>query len=379
MSKKGFFGRLLGRKDEPEAPEVPEVVVEPAADEPVPAVDNEAVAVASEAEEETAVVEEVLEQAEEVPAPEAEEPKQGWFARLKSGLAKSSSKLTQGIGDLFTKRKLDDEALEELEELLITTDLGVATAARVTKRLAKTRFGQDVDAAEIRQTLAEEISDILKPVAVPLQPDFSRKPHVVLVVGVNGAGKTTTIGKLAKHYKDQGKAVTLAAGDTFRAAAVEQLKVWGERTNCPVVARDTGADAAGLAFDALQDARARGDDLLFIDTAGRLQNKSDLMAELEKIVRVIKKQDETAPHDVLLVLDATVGQNAHSQVEIFREMVGVTGLVLTKLDGTARGGVLVALAEKFKLPVHAIGVGEKASDLRPFEADAFARSLVGLD
>jgi fused signal recognition particle receptor len=236
-----------------------------------------------------------------------------------------------------------------------------------------------VEPAEIKATLAEEITDILAPVAVPLAPDFSRKPHVVLVVGVNGAGKTTTIGKLAKLYRDQGKAVSLAAGDTFRAAAVEQLKVWGDRTGCPVVARDTGADAAGLAFDALAEARARGDDLLFIDTAGRLQNKSDLMAELEKIVRVIKKQDESAPHDVLLVLDATVGQNAHSQVEIFREMVGVTGLVLTKLDGTARGGVLVALAEKFKLPVHAIGVGEKASDLRPFEAEGFARSLVGLD
>ena len=369
MSKKGFFGRLLGRKDEPEAPETPPEA--PDAPEQVAPEPEQSVAVE--------LAPEPVEEPQPEPEPEPEEPKSGWFARLKSGLAKSSSKLTQGIGDLFTKRKLDDEALEELEELLITTDLGVATAARVTKRLAKTRFGQDVDAAEIRQTLAEEISEILAPVAVPLAPDFSRKPHVVLVVGVNGAGKTTTIGKLAKLYKDQGKAVTLAAGDTFRAAAVEQLKVWGERTGCPVVARDTGADAAGLAFDALQDARARGDDLLFIDTAGRLQNKTDLMAELEKIVRVIKKQDATAPHDVLLVLDATVGQNAHSQVEIFREMVGVTGLVLTKLDGTARGGVLVALAEKFKLPVHAIGVGEKASDLRPFEAEAFARSLVGLD
>ncbi|MBC7908536.1 MAG: signal recognition particle-docking protein FtsY [Rhodospirillaceae bacterium] len=348
MSKTGFFGRLLGRKGEDA-----EIPAEPEALAPIP---------------------------EPIAEPEpAIEESQGWFSRLKSGLAKSSSKLTQGIGDLFTKRKLDDEALEELQDLLITADLGVATAARVTKRLAKSRFGQDVDANEIRQTLAEEITEILAPVAQPLAPDFSRKPHVVLVVGVNGSGKTTTIGKMAKQFRDQGKAVTLAAGDTFRAAAVEQLKVWGERTNCPVISRDTGADAAGLVFDAMAEASKRGDDLLFIDTAGRLQNKTDLMAELEKIVRVIKKQDATAPHDVLLVLDATVGQNAHSQVDIFRDMVGVTGLVLTKLDGTARGGVLVALAERFKLPVHAIGVGEKASDLRPFEAEAFARSLVGLD
>ncbi|CAA7612210.1 signal recognition particle-docking protein FtsY [Magnetospirillum sp. UT-4] len=312
------------------------------------------------------------------PAPEPVPEKEGWFARLKGGLAKSSSRLTTGIGDLFTKRKLDDEALEELEELLITADLGLATAQRVTRRLARTRFGQDVDAEDIRAALAEEMAEILTPVAQPLAPDFSRKPHVVLVVGVNGSGKTTTIGKLAKQFRDDGRSVTLAAGDTFRAAAVEQLKVWGERTGCPVICRDTGADAAGLAFDAVAEARARGDDLLFIDTAGRLQNKQGLMEELAKVVRVIKKQDETAPHDVLLVLDATVGQNAHSQVEAFKDMVDVTGLVLTKLDGTARGGVLVALAERFGLPVHAIGVGEQAGDLRPFAAEAFARSLVGL-
>ena len=313
------------------------------------------------------------------PAPNSAEEGSSWFGRLKSGLSKSSSKLTQGLGDLFTKRKLDDEALEDLEDLLITADLGVATAAKVTRHLAKTRFGQDVDAAEIKQTLAEEITRILEPVARPLVIDPSHKPHVVLVVGVNGSGKTTTIGKLAKQYKDAGLTVTLAAGDTFRAAAVEQLKVWGERTGCPVIARDTGADAAGLAYDAVTESKGRGDDLLFIDTAGRLQNKADLMAELAKIVRSIKKFDATAPHDVLLVLDATVGQNAHSQVEIFKELINVTGLVLTKLDGTARGGVLVALAEKFGLPVHAIGVGEQAGDLRPFEADAFARSLVGMD
>lgn len=316
---------------------------------------------------------------EEAPAIEEAPPQAGWFGRMKSGLSKSSSKLTQGLSDLFTKRKLDDAALEELEELLITADLGVATAARVTKRLAKSRFGQDVSAEEIKQTLAEEIAEILTPVAHPLVIDPARKPHVVLVVGVNGSGKTTTIGKLAKRHRDEGLKVSLAAGDTFRAAAVEQLKVWGDRTGCPVISRESGADAAGLAYDAMVEAQKRGDDVLFIDTAGRLQNKSGLMEELAKVVRVIKKHDETAPHDVLLVLDATVGQNAHSQVEVFKEMVNVTGLVLTKLDGTARGGVLVALAEKFKLPVHAIGVGEQADDLRPFEAVDFARSVVGLE
>jgi fused signal recognition particle receptor len=362
MSKKGFFGGLFGRKDA--APTMENAVAEtPVIEEAAPVADEAAA---------EPIADEIVAAAEIEETP-------GWFGRLKAGLSKSSSKLTTGIADLFTKRKLDDEALEELEELLITADLGVATAARVTRRLAKSRFGQDVDADDIKATLAEEITAILAPVARPLVPDFTRKPHVVLVVGVNGSGKTTTIGKLAKRYKDEGRSVLLAAGDTFRAAAVEQLKVWGDRAGCPVISRDTGADSAGLAFDALAEARKRGDDLVFIDTAGRLQNKSDLMEELRKVVRVIKKQDETAPHDVLLVLDATVGQNAHSQVEVFKDMVDVTGLVLTKLDGTARGGVLVALAEKFGLPVHAIGVGEKAEDLRPFEAEAFARSLVGLD
>ncbi len=320
-------------------------------------------------------------EADHVVEPGAEKPRVegGWFARLKSGLAKSSSRLTRGIADLFTKRKLDDEALEELEELLITADLGVATAARVTRRLAKSRFGKEAAAEESKAALAEEIGEILEPVALPLTIDRACKPFVVLVIGVNGSGKTTTIGKLAKQYKEAGLSVTLAAGDTFRAAAVEQLKVWGQRTACPVIARDTGADAAGLAFDALAEAKKRGDDVLLIDTAGRLQNKSGLMAELQKVLRVIKKQDAAAPHAVLLVLDATVGQNAHSQVEVFRDMCDVTGLVVTKLDGTARGGVVVALAEKFGLPVHAIGVGESADDLRPFSAQSFARSLVGLE
>jgi len=356
---KGLFGRLWGGKDK----DRDEAQVEP-----------EALGHAAE-EASVAII-----AAESVPEPVSEaEATAGWFTRMKSGLTKSSSRLTQNITDLFTKRKLDNEALEELEELLITADLGVAAAQRVTRRLAKARFGQDVEPEEIKAALAEEVALILAPVARPLEIDPARKPFVVLVAGVNGSGKTTTIGKMAKYYRDRGMAVTMAAGDTFRAAAVEQLKVWGERTGCPVIARDTGADAAGLVFDALAQARAAGADLLFVDTAGRLHNKSDLMAELQKIVRVIRKQDDSAPHAVLLVLDATVGQNAHAQVEVFKDMVDVSGLVLTKLDGTARGGVLVALAERFGLPVHAIGIGEKADDLRPFEAEAFARSLVGLD
>ncbi|WP_376958540.1 signal recognition particle-docking protein FtsY [Azospirillum sp. A26] len=311
-------------------------------------------------------------------AEEAPPTKKGWFTKLKEGLSKSSSKLTDGITSIFTKRKLDDEALEELEELLITADLGPATAAKVTAELARTRFGKEVSPEEVKTTLAAEVSKIVTPVAKPLVLDPALKPHVILVVGVNGTGKTTTIGKLARQFKAEGKSVMLAAGDTFRAAAVSQLKIWGERTGCAVVARDTGADAAGLAYDALERAKAEGVDVLLVDTAGRLQNKTGLMEELRKIVRVIKKLDETAPHTTLLTLDATTGQNAHSQVEIFRDMVNVNGLILTKLDGSARGGVLVSLAEKFKIPVHAIGVGEGVYDLRPFDADAFAKSLMGL-
>jgi len=308
-----------------------------------------------------------------------ETPKKGWLARLKEGLSRSSNKLTGGITDLFTKRKLDSEALEELEEILITGDLGVETAMRVSEQIARTRFGKEVSPEEIREAVAEQITPILEPVAKPLEIDGANSPHIILVCGVNGSGKTTTIGKMAKQLQEQGHSVMLAAGDTFRAAAVEQLKVWGERNNCPVVARDTGTDAAGLVYDAIERARTEGADVLLIDTAGRLQNKSGLMAELEKVIRVIKKLDESAPHDCLLVLDATVGQNAHSQVEVFKKMVDVSGLVLTKLDGTAKGGVLVALADKFGLPVHAIGVGEGIDDLKPFEAQAFARNLMGLD
>ncbi len=307
------------------------------------------------------------------------EKKGGWFARLKAGLTRSSSKLGDGIAGIFTKRKLDDEALEELEELLITADLGVATATRLTAELAKTRFNKDVDPEEVRSALAEDIAGVLEPVAQPLVLDPAQTPNVILVVGVNGSGKTTTIGKLASHYRAQGLSVRLAAGDTFRAAAIEQLKIWGERSGCPVVAGKQGADSAGLAFEAVEAAKAAGDDVLLIDTAGRLHNRAELMAELQKVARVIKKVEPSAPHHVVLVLDATTGQNALTQVGTFKELVDLTGLVVTKLDGSARGGVLVALAEKYGLPVHAVGVGEGAEDFRPFTAKDFARALVGLD
>jgi len=307
------------------------------------------------------------------------EEKRGWFSRLKRGLARSSNRLTEGITGIFTKKKLDAATLEELEELLISADLGVTLAGEVTETLRRTRYDQEIAPEEIRAVLADEVARRLEPVQKPLPLDAAKKPFVVLVVGVNGSGKTTTIGKLAKQLRDEGRAVMMAAGDTFRAAAVEQLKIWGERTGTPVVAKATGADAAGLAFEAIEAARRDSAEVLLIDTAGRLHNKADLMAELQKVVRAIKKLDADAPHAVLLVLDATVGQNAHQQVEIFRGMVGVTGLVMTKLDGTARGGVLVAIAEKFGLPIHFIGVGETAEDLRPFDARAFARSLVGFD
>ena len=304
--------------------------------------------------------------------------KRGWFQRLRAGLSRSSSRIGDSITGLFTKRKLDKALLDELEEALIAADLGPATAAKLTGALSKERFGKDITTEETREVFAKEVERILAPVAKPLEIKDHR-PHVVLVVGVNGSGKTTTIGKLAQYYRGQRKKVVLAAGDTFRAAAVEQLKIWGERTGAAVVASGQGADAAGLAYDALAKAKAEATDLLLIDTAGRLQNKANLMAELAKIIKVIKKLEPAAPHDVLLVLDATVGQNAHSQVEIFKEICAVTGLVVTKLDGSAKGGVLVALAERFGLPVVAIGVGESADDLKPFAAESFARALMGID
>jgi len=302
----------------------------------------------------------------------------GWFGRLKQGLQRSSSRLTEGITGIFTRRRLDDATLGELEELLIGADLGVTLAGEVTAELRRSRFNQEVTQEEIRGVLAAEITRRLEPVAKPLAIDKERRPFVILVVGVNGSGKTTTIGKLAKQYREQGHAVLIGAGDTFRAAAVEQLKIWGERAGAPVIAKETGADSAGLAFDAFERAKRDNVDILLIDTAGRLHNKSDLMAELQKLIRALKKLDPAAPHAVLLVLDATVGQNAHAQVETFRGMVGVTGLAMTKLDGTARGGVLVAIAEKFGLPIHFIGVGESAEDLRPFDSASFANSLAGL-
>ncbi|HUC09236.1 MAG TPA: signal recognition particle-docking protein FtsY [Stellaceae bacterium] len=312
-------------------------------------------------------------------AAETAEQRRGWFTRLRAGLSRSSARLNEGINAIFNRRRLDDEALEELEELLIASDMGVGIAGEVTESLRRTRFNQEVSPEEVRTALADQVIRLIEPVTRPLRIDRSRKPFVILVIGVNGSGKTTTIAKLAKQYRDEGMQVVLAAGDTFRAAAVEQLQIWGERTGCAVVTRPAGADAAGLAYDALVHAQGEGADILLIDTAGRLHNKADLMGELQKILRVLKKVDAAAPHSVLLVLDATTGQNAHAQAETFREMVGVTGIVMTKLDGTARGGVLVSLAEKYGIPIHAIGVGETADDLRPFEARAYARSLVGLE
>ncbi|MFD1110997.1 signal recognition particle-docking protein FtsY, partial [Pseudoroseomonas ludipueritiae] len=320
--------------------------------------------------------------APEVPAaPVAEEePRTGWFGRLRSGLSRSTARLTGGLTGLFVKRLLDEEALEELEEALITADLGVPASQRIVERFRSTRFGKEVTDEEVKEALAEEVAAILAPVAKPLELDARLRPHVVLVVGVNGTGKTTTIAKLGQQWREAGKSVTFVAGDTFRAAAVEQLQIWGSRTGCDVVApAKQGADAAGLAFDALTEARQKGTQVLLVDTAGRLHNKTALMEELRKVVRVMQRVDPTAPHSVLLVLDATTGQNATQQCKVFSEMVNVTGLVVTKLDGSAKGGVVVALAQEFGLPVHAVGVGEKAADLRPFSARDFSRSLLGLN
>jgi len=310
---------------------------------------------------------------------EGEEPRERWFRRLRTGLSRSSNRLRDNIAAVFTKRRLDAESLEELEEVLIQADLGVEAAAEVVAEFGRTRFGKEVTEEEVRAALAEAVAGILEPVARPLALDPAHKPAVILVCGVNGTGKTTTIGKLAQQFRQDGKRVMMAAGDTFRAAAIEQLQIWGERTGCPVVARPTGADAAGLAFDALQRARAENTDVLVIDTAGRLHNKQALMDELAKMVRVLKKLEPEAPHHTLLVLDATTGQNARNQVETFAGMVPISGLVVTKLDGTARGGVVVALAKRFGLPVHAVGVGEGVDDLRPFEARAFAEALLGVE
>jgi fused signal recognition particle receptor len=308
-----------------------------------------------------------------------EQPKQSWWRRLSSGLKRTSSSIGTAVADLVTKRKLDRAMLEDIEDVLLRADLGTEVAARVAAAVGEGRYDKTISADEVKAVVATEVEKVLAKVAQPLAIDAANKPFVVLVVGVNGSGKTTTIGKLASRLRSEGRKVMLAAGDTFRAAAIEQLKIWGERTGAPVVARPHGSDAASLAFDALSQARAETIDVLLIDTAGRLQNKTELMSELEKVVRVIRKVDASAPHAVLLVLDATVGQNALSQVDIFRKVAGVTGLVMTKLDGTARGGILVALAEKFGLPVHFIGVGEGVDDLAPFTARDFSRAIAGLD
>tara|TARA_R110000787_G_scaffold4109_3_gene15978 strand:+ start:1153 stop:2541 length:1389 start_codon:yes stop_codon:yes gene_type:complete len=307
---------------------------------------------------------------------EAEANDPGFVAKLGSGLARSSSRLGSGLA-AFNKRKLDDETLEDLEDLLITSDLGAAVARRVTKNLSKERFDKEITENEIKQALAAEIESVLAPREQIVDFSDGPRPRVVLFVGVNGSGKTTTIGKIASKLKDQGAKALLVAGDTFRAAAIEQLTVWGDRAGIPVMSKPTGADAAGLVYEAIERAKAEDLDLVLVDTAGRLQNKAELMAELEKVVRVARKLDPEAPHDVILVLDATVGQNALSQVEAFRHTAGVTGLVMTKLDGTAKGGVLVAIAEAHDLPIHFIGVGEGADDLRPFSAHAFSQALVG--
>ncbi|WP_170569402.1 signal recognition particle-docking protein FtsY [Ruegeria atlantica] len=302
------------------------------------------------------------------PPPPESAPSKGMLGRL---FGRNEAKTA-------VRRTLDDDMLEQLEELLITSDMGVDTALRVTSNMAEGRYGRKLSTQEIKQLLAQEVARVMEPVAKPL-PIYPKRPQVVLVVGVNGSGKTTTIGKLASQFKSAGKKVVIAAGDTFRAAAVEQLQVWGERAGVPVLTAPEGSDPASLAFDALTKAQEDGADLLMIDTAGRLQNRADLMEELAKIVRVIRKKDETAPHNTLLVLDATTGQNALSQVETFRKLADVSGLVMTKLDGTAKGGVLVALADKFGLPIHAIGVGEQIDDLAPFDPEEFAAALTGLD
>jgi fused signal recognition particle receptor len=303
----------------------------------------------------------------------------GWLRRLRDGLSRSTGALAEGLGSIFTKRRLDDDALDELEEVLIRADLGVRVAGRVRTAVSRGRFDREISAEEIREALAQELAVILAPLARPLDlgETGTTGPQVIVFVGVNGAGKTTTIGKLARRMTQQGKRVMIAAGDTFRAAAVEQLQVWGDRAGVPVVTGKLGGDAAGLAFGALERARAEGFDVLMIDTAGRLQNKEGLMSELAKIRRVLARLDPAAPHETLLVLDATTGQNALSQVEVFGDIAKVTGLVMTKLDGTARGGVLVAIAERFGLPIRMIGVGEGVEDLQDFDALAFARALAG--
>ena len=301
-----------------------------------------------------------------------------WLKKLTSGLSKTSARVTSSLASLLGRPSIDAASLEDLEDALISADLGTAAAARLAERVKAHTFEGEVTAEALAGALSDGIADILEPVAVPLKPETGNGPHVVLLVGVNGSGKTTTAGKLAQHWRQQGMSVMLAAGDTFRAAAIEQLQIWGERTGTEVIAGSQGGDAAALAYQALESARAKGTDVLIIDTAGRLQNRTELMDELAKVVRVIRKLDETAPHDSVIVLDGTVGQNALSQVSAFREVADITGMIVTKLDGSAKGGVVIALAEQYGLPVHAVGVGEGADDLQPFEARDFANALAGV-
>ena len=394
--KPGFFQRLFGNQPAPMPPAPPETqpdapaaVPEPVAPAPEPAPEPVREPVQQSEPQDAppppgppettpdyieAVEDRFVTPPAAVPAPAQ---RQSWFSRLTSGLKRSSDNLTSSITSVFTKRKLDAATLEELEDVLIQADLGLETAMSITETLRRDRFDREVSDSDVRAVLASEVEKVLGPVARPLAIDATRRPFVILMIGVNGSGKTTTIGKLAQKFAAEGKSVMLAAGDTFRAAAIEQLQVWGQRTGAPVITRPAGADASGLAFDAVTQAKAEGRDILIIDTAGRLQNREELMNELEKVIRVIKKVEPDAPHATLLTLDATTGQNALKQVEIFGQRAGVTGLVMTKLDGTARGGILVAIAKKFGLPVHFIGVGEGVDDLEPFEARDFARAIAG--
>lgn len=356
--KPGFLDRIFGRPAAPPPAKAPE----PPAGPPETTV---------------AFAREHAADVPEVPANTPPPARLSWFERMTSGLRRSSDQLTKGIAAVFTKKRLDEPMLEELEDVLLQADFGVEMAGAVTDALRRGRVDRDITTDEVRRLLATEIEAVLRPVARPLVIDGGKKPFVILMVGVNGTGKTTTTGKMAQRFTSEGKSVMLAAGDTFRAAAIEQLQVWGERTNAPVVSKGAGADASAVAYDALARAKSEGTDVLIVDTAGRLHNRDELMAELEKIVRTIKKVDPSAPHATLLTLDATTGQNALNQVEIFAQRAGVNGLVMTKLDSTARGGILVAIAKRFGLPVHFIGVGEGVDNLEPFEAGEFAQAIVG--
>lgn len=375
--KRGLFGRLFGGRSQP-----PEEVVREIADvdrrvdaDPAPGDVADRHPPRSATPAAAATDAPPPEPVATTEAPASQPAKASWLQRLTGGLAKTSARLSEGVAALFTKRKLDAATLDDLEDLLIQSDLGIETATRITGAIGKGRFDKGIAADDVMAILAGEVERVLAPLAKPLVIDRNRRPHVVLVVGVNGTGKTTTIGKLAAKFRRDGLSVMMAAGDTFRAAAIDQLQIWGERTGAPVLARPVGSDASGLAFDALTAAKAAHCDVLLVDTAGRLQNKDVLMNELEKLIRVLRKVDPTAPHDCILVLDATTGQNALNQVEVFGTRAGVSGIVMTKLDGTARGGILVAIAAKHQYPIHAIGVGEGIDDLQAFDPREFARAI----